>query len=140
MSSGITESSTHHYPVSPFFTLPTDFGFMCGICEEQDNGYESIESAPIVADPADVRESGLGDIIDDEEPTAIQPGNPLPEPITPSKKEIDLHNLTHLPYRSWCKYCVRCRRPNGQHRRRSSRRLKPLLVADYCQVRDHSCS
>ena len=24
-----------------------------------------------------------------------------------SKEEVDKHNVTHLPYRSWCKHCVR---------------------------------
>ena len=30
----------------------------------------------------------------------------LPSPSEPSEQERELHNLTHLPYRSWCPVCV----------------------------------
>ena len=33
----------------------------------------------------------------------------LPTPVLPTKEEIELHELTHLPYRSWCDVCVRSR-------------------------------
>ena len=31
------------------------------------------------------------------------------DPRKPSQSEGDQHNLTHLPYRSWCTHCVRGR-------------------------------
>ena len=36
-------------------------------------------------------------------------------PKTPSQSEIDVHNLTHLPYMDWCPHCVATRRPNVSH-------------------------
>ena len=33
----------------------------------------------------------------------------LSKPDTPTREERELHNLTHTPYRAWCKYCVRGR-------------------------------
>ena len=30
----------------------------------------------------------------------------LLDPKLPTKKDVDAHNLTHLPYRNWCHYCV----------------------------------
>ena len=33
----------------------------------------------------------------------------LQEPKMPTRTEIEEHNLTHLPYRSWCRHCVRGR-------------------------------
>ena len=30
----------------------------------------------------------------------------LLDPKLPTKKDVDEHNLTHLPYRNWCQYCV----------------------------------
>ena len=30
----------------------------------------------------------------------------LPSPSLPSKAEVEHYNLTHLPYRSWCPFCV----------------------------------
>ena len=35
-----------------------------------------------------------------------QPVNSLPTPGRPSQSEIDDHNVTHVPYRSWCSHCV----------------------------------
>ena len=42
-----------------------------------------------------------------EEP-AVAP-KALPDPHQPTLEEIEQHNLTHLPYRSWCRHCVRGR-------------------------------
>ena len=28
------------------------------------------------------------------------------DPKLPSQREVNEHNLTHLPYRNWCKHCV----------------------------------
>lgn len=33
----------------------------------------------------------------------------MPSPCRPSQEEVDKHNLTHCPYRSWCRHCVRGR-------------------------------
>ena len=39
------------------------------------------------------------------------------DPRLPSQAERDLHNLTHVPYRSWCLVCVRSRGRDLDHRR-----------------------
>jgi len=31
----------------------------------------------------------------------------IKSPYQPSKREIDEHNITHMPYRSWCPHCVK---------------------------------
>lgn len=61
-----------------------------------------------------------------------------PEPKTPAPDVVARHNLTHLPYASWCPHCVAARRANNPHFRReeSFRRMIPLLVLDYCFVRN----
>ena len=60
-----------------------------------------------------------------------------PEPGTPTKDEYDRHMLTHLPYRRWCWFCVAARRRNDPHFRLPPfSRTMPLMVADYCFVRD----
>ena len=38
-------------------------------------------------------------------------------PKTPIPQEYRIHRLTHLPYRSWCSYCVRAKKKNPGHRR-----------------------
>ena len=35
----------------------------------------------------------------------------------PSKEEVELHNLIHLPYRSWCPHCVRGKAKRRHHRK-----------------------
>ena len=74
---------------------------------------------------------------DDAHGKGALPARPLPSPREPSQAEIDRHNLTHLPFCSWCPICVACRRPNDHHRLvKDSPRQVPLLVGDYCFVRN----
>ena len=79
-----------------------------------------------------------GDLIDADGDDVVQPARGMPMPKTPSAAEVAAHNLTHLPYRSWCPHCVAARRPNSHHlsSKSESQRTDPLLVADYCYVRD----
>ena len=37
-------------------------------------------------------------------------------PHQPSAEDVAFHNLTHFPYRSWCKHCVACKRTNTIHK------------------------
>ena len=60
----------------------------------------------------------------------------LRSPDSPSQADIDLHNLTHLPYMSWCPHCVATRRPNVAHTASKTESTLPLLVTDYCYLRD----
>ena len=61
----------------------------------------------------------------------------LPDVKPPTQAEVDLHNLTHLPYRRWCRFCVAARRPNSPHLGLPpfSREI-PLIVFDYCFLRN----
>ena len=45
----------------------------------------------------------------------------MQSPVTPSSAEVEEHSLTHLPYRSWCKHCVRGRMKVAPHRKRDNR-------------------
>ena len=40
----------------------------------------------------------------------------LPAPTQPSEVERELHNLTHLPFASWCEVCLRSRTRDNPHR------------------------
>ena len=42
---------------------------------------------------------------------------PVLDPTLPSAAEAREHQLTHLPYRSWCPVCVRNRGREAAHRR-----------------------
>ena len=39
------------------------------------------------------------------------------DPKRPSRAEVEEHELTHLPYRSWCKHCVKGRGKESPHRK-----------------------
>lgn len=76
-------------------------------------------------------------MIDADDDETVQVARPLPAPTTPSNAQREAHECTHLPYRSWCPHCVAARKSNSHHRRSSSSQCTlPLLVADYCQLKD----
>ena len=39
------------------------------------------------------------------------------DPVQPTKKQICDHDVTHLPYRSWCKWCVMAKGREDKHPR-----------------------
>ena len=39
------------------------------------------------------------------------------DPRLPSRKEVEEHYLTHVPYRNWCPHCVRGRGKDLDHRK-----------------------
>ena len=41
-----------------------------------------------------------------------------PEVKAPTKEEVRRHNVSHLPFRSWCPQCVACRGKDDAHRAR----------------------
>ena len=59
-------------------------------------------------------------------------------PKGPTRREREEHEATHIPYRDWCRHCIRGRAPNRPHRRANpggeeeeeSRRV-PRISMDY---------
>ena len=51
------------------------------------------------------------------------PRNPVKvqDPQLPSEEEVKCHELTHLPYRSWCSHCVRGKGRAIDHRKTEQR-------------------
>ena len=77
------------------------------------------ESDPVRADefgPVRVDEFGPTDAGED----VVQEAEDLkhvPAPVLPSKAEVESHNVSRLPFRSWCSACVRGRGPSlGHHK------------------------
>ena len=56
----------------------------------------------------------------------------------PTKAERARHNLTHIPFRNWCRHCVVARGVSTQHRtrRKDEEREVAEVVLDYCFMRD----
>ena len=46
-----------------------------------------------------------------------EPVRHVADPGAPSKKQVDEHRETHIPFRSWCKWCVLGRGRGTQHRK-----------------------
>ena len=57
-----------------------------------------------------------------------------PSPKEPTQQEREEHEATHLPYRSWCKHCVRGRGRSEAHRELQADRQHsaPHVSMDYC--------
>ena len=62
----------------------------------------------------------------DDDEVICQPCGEAPiviakDPGCPTREEVERHNVTHLPYRSWCPVCVQAR--GKENRRGRFRRL-----------------
>ena len=51
------------------------------------------------------------------EPEEGQAAKPLTQPHAPTRRQVEEHELTHLPYRSWCLHCRRSRGVSMAHRK-----------------------
>ena len=55
------------------------------------------------------------------------------DPKLPSQREVDEHNLTHLPDRNWCKHCVFGKGRHAPHYKRTEREDSLAEIHfDYC--------
>ena len=75
---------------------------------------------------------------DHDETDESQAAKPLPQPRKPSPEEVAAHELTHLPYRSWCSHCVRGRGRADDHRPSDGIREVPLISTDYLFLGDEA--
>ena len=63
---------------------------------------------------------GIGEV-EDERDEDVEAGSrkmkKVNDPIKPSEDEVKEHAKTHLPYRSWCRHCVRGKGKEMSHRK-----------------------
>ena len=52
-------------------------------------------------------------------------------PIRPSDAEVEEHMVTHLPFRAWCKHCVRGKSKAKRHSAARKDHVVPTLAVDY---------
>eukprot|EP00971_Amphidinium_carterae_P175044 3469955-Amphidinium_carterae.1 len=55
-------------------------------------------------------------------------------PVLPTQQEIEEHNITHIPYRDWCKHCVQGR-SKSQHHQRGGLTKQSITQIDYAYLR-----
>ena len=65
-----------------------------------------------------------------EEEEGVKPMVKNTEP-QPSRKEIEEHMLTHIPFRSWCPHCVRGKARAKYHKGVKGEKHVPVISADY---------
>jgi hypothetical protein len=56
------------------------------------------------------------------------------KPLKPTVKEVEEHNLTHLPFRNWCIFCVKGKAKDDPHKRRIKQDEEqeiPIVSIDY---------
>ena len=60
---------------------------------------------------------------------------PLKDQKRPKPEDVAIHNLTHLPYASWCPVCVACKGKESPHPRENpekERSSRPTFCMDFC--------
>ena len=69
------------------------------------------------------------DDIDEE----VEPVKVSADPRLPSAEEVETHRCDHIPYRSWCKWCVMGRGRGEQHRQAEAPTI-PRVGIDYFYI------
>ena len=64
-------------------------------------------------------------------PEEAQPTRTMVTPAMPTQEEMDLHQITHLPYQPWCPECVEGFDRELPHRHKEVLRRIPLISCDY---------
>ena len=102
-----------------------------------DDEWEELERSGLLDEADSGRPMMDGEEVSAVDGEVVREAQGVPAPKQPTRSQIALHNLTHLPYRSWCPHCLAARRPNASHRRNksSSGRTVPLFCADYAFIR-----
>ena len=60
----------------------------------------------------------------------------MADPKMPGRAEVEEHRKTHLPFRNWCKHCVRGRGVDAPHRRQKEEVGMPELHLDFIFMGD----
>ena len=61
--------------------------------------------------------------------TEVEPVRIAADPGKPTDRQIEEHRMTHIPFRSWCRWCVLGRGRGLQHRARAGS-LIPIIGMD----------
>ena len=68
--------------------------------------------------------------VDEEDPQHAKPARGLTAPAQPTQQERAEHELTHLPFRSWCPTCVANKGRADNHPKQKSK--MPVVQFDFC--------
>ena len=68
---------------------------------------------------------------EEELEAGVRKAERMMNPQKPSRGEVEEHNKHHLPYRSWCRHCVRGRGVEEAHRRQAEEPRMPEIHLDF---------
>ena len=101
-----------------------------GLGQNGDTATQDIK--PIQEEPEEKEER---EAVEEEEETEVKVRR---APKGPTKREKEEHEATHIPYRDWCRHCVKGRAPNRPHRvgakqgdQDDKERQVPRIAMDY---------
>ena len=93
---------------------------------------EAAEGDAIADSRGGERAEGTGELELQEEAGQRLPRG-VQDPRLPSDEERKQHELTHLPFRSWCRHCVRgCGQSEPHRRSERDQHAVPEIHMDYC--------
>ena len=72
---------------------------------------------------------------EDEHPQMATKAKPHSMPKQPTAQEIQEHNITHLPYRSWCPVCIQSKGRQANHPKQTVR--QPIVQVDFTYIKGH---
>ena len=75
--------------------------------------------------------------VEEEEGAMVQIGK---TERAPSKEEVAMHMVNHIPFRSWCSHCVKGKAHGNPHKRRKVREQEdrePIVSVDYMFMHDN---
>jgi hypothetical protein len=99
---------------------------------DSEGGGESGVEEPGSIDASGIKEVPSGSAEELHAPAEdVQEVRGIKAPPMPTQEEIDLHRVTHLPYRSWCAECVEAFAREWAHRQKDVARTIPLVSCDY---------
>ena len=96
-----------------------------------------------VVRPQENRVCGIGDDgaveteqAEEEEEAGLRRTKKLGDPVRPKEEEVREHERTHLPFRSWCKHCVRGRGKEMPHQKTKEKGEMVEVHMDFMFVGD----
>ena len=69
---------------------------------------------------------------EDDTPQMATRAKAMTMPTQPTPQEIQEHNITHMPYRSWCPICVQAKGRQPNHPKQTSR--QPIVQVDFTYI------
>ena len=109
--------------------------FLFGPMSDDEDHAMAAKQEPIMSDPIVTSPEG-----DQREPRDLH------APVRPSARAVELHNYTHLPYRSWCSVCRAAKCKEDAHPRRKpgteeeliDGNALPIISLDYQELNEEA--